>query len=276
VSHRPGIPSTGEAPRPNYRLPLLRLVQAAYYIVRGQPRDLGADFRFLMRNVPVGPLVTGVDNMPASGPFVLVANHYQRPGLWMGWAAMIAGKIIHECRGRRVRWIAISEWDDYRLAGIPVPSPATRYVFGRFYEVFGFIAMPPMRASIQERAAAVRCAMEAIASGDVIGLFPEGTVGETPALLEAREGSGGFLLALSKQAAPIIPLALYEEAGRLRVAFGPPVSLEEATTTSRSERDAVARRLVMEAIAAMMPGELRGFYSGGTDPKASTRGVDQK
>lgn len=248
-------------PPPNYRIPLSRLAQAGLFMLQGRPRSLGADFKWLTSDLPVSPVVRGSDNIPTSGPYVVAANHYERPGLWMGWSAMIVARTIYEHTGERLRWIAISEWHQYRLGFVPVPPAITHWIFGRFFDTFGFISMAPAVAGVQERRQGVRAALDAVKAGDAIGIFPEANIGATPAMIEAQPGSGSFVLAMSQRGASIIPLGLFEVNRRLNAVFAPPVDLSETHDLSRADRDAAVRDKVMRAIAALLPEELRGFYA---------------
>ena len=146
--------------------------------------------------------MSGVDHLPVEGPFILVANHYERPGLWMGWPGMIMARAVFEHTAGRLRLIAISEWKEYRVAGILRSPSITRFIFGRFFHTFGFIAMEPEGADPHARAEGVRAALQAIRTGEPIGIFPEGNIGLTPAMIRAQSGSGNFLLALLPAALP--------------------------------------------------------------------------
>jgi 1-acyl-sn-glycerol-3-phosphate acyltransferase len=250
------------SPSPKYRIPLRNFVQAGWYMALGKPRNLGHDFRYLAGKLPVAPVISGTQYLPASGPYVVVANHYERPGLWMGWSGMIAARVVYEHSERRLRWIAIAEWHDYKLAGIAVPPKLTRFLFDRFFRVFGFIAMEPPGATAAERAGGVRSALEAIRVGDAIGIFPEGNIGSTPAMIKAQQGSGAFLLGLHARSAPLIPLGLFEAGNRLHLRFGPPLDPSDVKVLPRAERDEAASTMAMTAVAALVPLDLRGAYGG--------------
>jgi 1-acyl-sn-glycerol-3-phosphate acyltransferase len=198
--------------------------------------------------------------VPERGPFVLVANHYERPGLWMAWPALLAGHLVRERSGADTRWIAIEEWESFSIFGIPIPRSVIRAVFERAFSVYGILAMPPPEAPASARASAMRSAAREVRAGAVLGLMPEGTVGATPEILHAREGVGTFLLLLAAAGTPVLPVGLYEEEERLVVHFGPPVDLSPPAEVSKEERDRWVRDRAMLAIRALLPEALWGVY----------------
>jgi 1-acyl-sn-glycerol-3-phosphate acyltransferase len=231
-------------------------------MARNRPRNIGEDFRFLRSRLPKAPLVDGVEHLPLDGACVLVPNHYERPGLWMGWSGMALGRVVFEHCGRRLRIIAIAEWDDYKLGGLTVPAAITRAIFGRFFNVFGFIPMEPPSAGPRRRAESVRRAIEAVKRGEIIALFPEGDIGETSAMIPAQPGTGVFLLALHHQGAPVIPVGFSEtDEGRLHVRIGRPVEIGTARHVAKDARDRVASDLVMRKVACLVPPDVQGVYS---------------
>ncbi|HEX6506342.1 MAG TPA: 1-acyl-sn-glycerol-3-phosphate acyltransferase, partial [Chloroflexota bacterium] len=211
-------------------------------------------------HMPVPPVVRGKDRIPEEGRFVVVANHYERPGLWMAWPAMYVGHLIRERTGQDTHWIAIQEWESFSLWGIPIPRPVIRAVFERAFRVYGIIAMPALRAPASARAGAMRAAALRVKRGEILGLMPEGTVGATPELLDAREGAGAFLLLLTTAGTQILPVGLYEESGRLVAHFGDPFRVVPPREVARDARDSWARRHVMEAIKTLLPEPLWGVY----------------
>lgn len=246
---------------PRYRIPLHRLAQAAWYMALNKPRNLGQDFHYLESNVPVQPKLEGAEMLNVGGPLVLVANHYERPGLWMGWSGLIIAHKVYETTGRRVRFIAISEWNDFRLAGLPIPPKVTRFAFERFYRTFGFIPMEPEGAGAVARSMGVRAALRAVSGGEVICIFPEGDVGPTPAMIAAQGGVGAFVLRLASRGAKVVPVGLFEKQGILHVSVAPSVNVDGLMQIPKEERDIVAGWRIMVSVAKLLPPELRGYYS---------------
>jgi len=264
------VPPTGYAYGPDYHPSRLNIARAIYYISRGRPRSLSRDAQYLLPDTPAPPLIVGADNVPERGALVLTANHYERPGLWMAWPALIAGVFTRERTGRDTHWVAIEEWESFSFHGVPIPPSVTRAVFARAFHTYGILAMPPQTAPAAERAAAVRNATRLVREGGIIGLMPEGTIGSTPELLPTPEGVGTFLLLLAAAGATIIPTGLCESEDRLVIRYGPPISLT-ARQVPKDERDAWARRRVMLAIRNLLPQPLWGAYRDLTDPDSVRR-----
>ncbi len=252
---------------PPYRIPWQIALRAAAYIARGRQRSLAVDSPIALRTMPVAPMVVGADRIPTDGTVLFVANHYERPGLWMAWPALVLTVASHERRGDDVYWIAIREWESFSLYGIAIPRAVLRWVFERAFGVYGIVAMPPGNASAGERARAMRQAVARLRSGGVIGLMPEGTVGDTPELLPAREGAGSFVQLLASAGATVMPAGIYENEGRLIIRFGAPVDVSLPAYIARSARDDWTRNRIMTAIKELLPEPLWGEYrSAGLDP----------
>jgi 1-acyl-sn-glycerol-3-phosphate acyltransferase len=253
-------PPPGYRYGPRYRPSWENVLRGIYYIARGRPRSLAHDALWAIANMPLPPRVRGTELIPESGPFVVVANHYERAGLWMAWPAMFVGHVIQERTGQDTRWIAIEEWESFSLFGVPVPSTAIRQTFERAFRTYGILAMSPPNAPAAARARSMRSATQTIKDSGIIGLMPEGDVGPTPELLPAREGAGAFLLLLAAAGARILPVGLYEEEERLVAHFGTPFELTTPRETPRDERDRWARERIMLALRDLLPRPLWGAY----------------
>lgn len=255
-----GAPAPGYGYGPVYRQSRFNVALAFFYIALGRPRSFARDSLLALRQAPIPPLVRGEDRLPETGPFIVVANHYERPGLWMAWAAGAISNLVMLRAGQDLHWIAIQEWEQFSLHGIPIPTAVTRALFERAFRAYGIIAMPPASAPVAGRAAAMRSALRAIKKGELIGLMPEGDVGSTPELLPAREGAGTFLLLLAGAGAPIVPVGLYEEEGRFVTQIGDPFTLSVPADLPAEGRDLWARERVMHAIRDLLPPALWGVY----------------
>lgn len=230
-------------------------------VVRGKRRSMGRDTSHVLTGMPVAPLIRGANNIPEDGRLVVVANHYERPGLWMAWPALFVANCVYLRRGEDVHWIAIETWDTLRVFGVPISRTWIRKVFKRAFGVWSMIGMPRRDDPASNRALALRAATHEVRAGHVIGMMPEGEVGSTPQLLPAREGSGAFLLLMAAAGARILPVGIYEENDRMVAHFGEPYELRAPRDIAKEERDTWARTRVMCSIRDMLPRPLWGYYS---------------
>ena len=228
----------------------------------GRRRSLAADAREVLGRLPVRPRVEGEEHIPPDGPFLIVANHYERPGLLVIWGALLITAAVGRRRPHspHVRWVHISEWSDYIFYGVRIPSALTRRLIGAASRTWSILPIPPPgRQSAAGARALLRVARALEDSGEMIGIFPEGH--PSVALRPAVPGSGGLLLRLAARGLPILPVGLSEPDGVLTARFGPPFRLELPREGPADQRDEVARVRVMRAIRDQLPPELWGHYA---------------
>src|SRR5579859_7424264 len=120
-------------------------------MLRRERRSTLADARRMVASVPRE--IHGLEHVPAGGGFTIVANHYQRWDLWIGWE----GALLMEAIGRPIHWLVLP-----KLGGVPM----SRALFRHVADTYGFIPA--------EGATAVRSALRLLEAGEVVGLFPEG------------------------------------------------------------------------------------------------------
>ncbi|MBA3606482.1 MAG: 1-acyl-sn-glycerol-3-phosphate acyltransferase [Acidimicrobiia bacterium] len=180
------------------------------------------------------------------GPIIVISNHTSyADGVLLALA----------CRrlGRSLRLLATS--------GV-FRAP----VIGRVARRLGFI---PVNRGGPSAVHALDTALEALAAGEAIGLYPEGRITRDPAMWPERAKTGAVRLAL-RSGAPIVPVAIvgaHEVVGRrrilwrmlsnvvrrprVRVEVGDPIDVRRLVTTDdpppgeiRAAADAVMARLV--------------------------------
>jgi 1-acyl-sn-glycerol-3-phosphate acyltransferase len=184
----------------------------------------------------------GRDHVPASGAFIVVANH-------VNWKDP---PVVSVALGIPIRWMAKSE------------------VFG--WPIIGFLLRGVGNFGIRRGESdrrAMQLAMKVLERGLPLGVFPEGHRSERRALLRGRPG---ISLLAEKTDALIVPCGI---AGtptpfvgligrkRIRLAFGTPFRISDLPAEIRHDRQA-ATDAIMLRIAALLPAEMRGVYSEGT------------
>lgn len=167
----------------------------------------------------------GVENIPATGGVILVANH---ESLFDPWLLALATP-------RPVRYMAKSEL--WRYAPV-----------GRALEAFG--AFPVERGAGD--ATAISMAADLLRRGEVLGIFPQGTSKQ----LESRPFHRGAARLALATGAPIVPVRLvgtrgFPKPGRppARVIVGEPISVEPAKPTLVAAKELTKRveRQLVEA-----------------------------
>ena len=254
--------SEDEKPEGSYPLRFSLMLRFIWSTLWGRRRDLPGDIAAALEAVRPPPQVRNDHYIPAEGSFVLVLNHYERPGLKVFWSGCLASHAIAQRRAhdKAVRWLMTSEWYNARLGPILVPVLLWRWLFRRLGRVYGLVIVPRAAERRVGRAAALRTILNIVrGSEEPIGLFPE-AVG-TGRLIQPPPGLGSFLLLLSSHGLPILPAGAFEEEGRLIVSFGPQFHIDVPRGAPRAEKERLASEQVMVAIGRMLPEELWGVYA---------------
>jgi putative phosphoserine phosphatase/1-acylglycerol-3-phosphate O-acyltransferase len=189
--------------------------------------------------------IDGVDNIPPSGPAILVSNH-------RSYFDPVAIGVTLAKRGRTVRFLAKKELFDVPLAG-----PVLRAMG----------AIPVERGS--GSAEPLRAAAECIQAGDLVAVLPEGTIPRGEAFFDpVLKGRPGAARLTATTRAPVIPIGLWgteqvwPRSSRLpnltalrtpptvRVRVGEPVDVKRRSAAADTKR-------IMAAISALLPPEAR-------------------
>ncbi len=175
--------------------------------------------------------VTGLENIPREGGFVLAANHLSNFDPWP-----LASPLFP---GRRVRFMSKVELFN------PVVGPPLRAVGG----------FPVERGA--KSVEAIAAAMLLVRAGEVVGMFPEGTRAKKGLRkkIEPRARAGAARIALEGDV-PLVPAAIAGtdrllRLGRISVAYGPPVELDDLRAAEPRQAAAAATERLMEAIALL-------------------------
>lgn len=189
----------------------------------------------------VGVEINGAENVPTSGAYILVANH-------TNWKDP---PVVSLALRTPVRWMAKTEVFDYPFLGFLLRGIGN----------FGI-----RRGESDRRAIAL--ALDVLAKGLPLGMFPEGHRSETGTLLRGRPG---IALLADRADTPIVPCGIVgTPTARLRLArktdvvltFGRPFRTSELPPAVRRDRQATADAIMLR-IAEMLPHRMHGVYAEG-------------
>lgn len=220
--------------------------------LRGWPRVVVRRLLLLALRPFLQLTIEGLENVPASGPLLVVANHAHNADPIL--LEMAITRPLHFMAKQELFRNPLLAWGLRRAGAFPVDR-------GR-----------PDRA-------AIRHAEALLAQGIAVGMFPEGTRSKSGKLQPAFPGAG--LIAV-RSGAPILPATIVgTERPSLRLAntasktgaggtvqrrhqvtirFGVPFALPTATDGSRINA-AVATELMMTELARLLPAAYRGVYA---------------
>jgi 1-acyl-sn-glycerol-3-phosphate acyltransferase len=183
--------------------------------------------------------VEGIEHLPASGGYILVANHIS----WYDPAAIEFALRIP------IRYMAKRE-----LFRVPLIGAVLRAI-GNF----------SVRRGESDRSA-LETALAVVAAGQPLGFFPEGTRSKDERLRRAKPGIA-FLARRSN--APLVPVAVTGSRGalfslpprqRITVRVGEPFTVASLRASEGMDDQALADA-IMARVAALLPERMRGMYS---------------
>lgn len=239
-----------------YPFPWDRFLGLALALPSGR-RSLVDDCIALWDRIEPGPVLEGRENIPRSGAVVLVANHYQRRGLWIAWPGAVITAAVADRRSPEppIHWLVTGglRWMQWRRKGPEMPL--TRWVLRTVADTYVMAALPLDGEA--ERAAGIRRWLRWAAAGDAVGVFPEGLAGNAGGLGWPDPGFGTLYKLVNRKGLPWLPCAIYEEGDTLHVHFG---------TCIHAPPDSDSN-WVMERIAMLLPSHQRGVYG---DPAVMT------
>ncbi len=195
------------------------------------------------------PLLIGLEHLPPSPKFLLVANHYQRKGLWIVHVASVLTQAIADRYGRHidppVHWMVTANWPPWKLGPWSFPSPGD-ILLPRVAEALSCFPVSFAGANPAYTASTLKRILKALPSLErPIGLFPEGVAGVAGKLTAPLNGVDRFVALLAKRGWPALPAGVSED-GRFVVRFGELIQPEELSQAPD------AAELLMSRIARLI------------------------
>ncbi len=201
------------------------------------------------RMVPA-PVYQGLEHIPADGRFLLIANHYQRDGLWILHSASAVTQAVRQVIGPGnppVHWVVTANWPPIKLGPWTIPSPGD-ILLPKVAHALHCFPVSFAKHNPGFTATSIRRLLKAAPTlTRPIGLFPEGVAGVAGQLTQPLPGVDRLIAHLGKIGLPALPCAI-SETDRLIVRFGPLVPAQELVRSSQSAE------LVMARVGALLAG----------------------
>lgn len=224
------------------------------HIRKGTRRDVDDFTSAIVARMQPPPEFIGLENIPADPRFLIVANHYQRKGMWILHPAAAITQAVRRVIGPGnppVHWIVTANWPPIRLGPWRFASPGDR-LLPRVAHALHCYAVSFAKHNPGFTASSIRRLLkDAPNLNRPIGLFPEGVAGTAGTLTDPLPGVERLILKLNR---PAVPVAI-SETDRLVIQFGTPVPLDELRASSNAARLLLAR--VEELLSIARPAERR-------------------
>ena len=189
------------------------------------------------------PLIEGETQLPSTPRFVLVANHYQRRGLWIAHPASIITQAIRSHYGLDdppMRWVVTANWPPLKIGPWRFPSPGD-WLLPRVANALSCYPIAFAGANPRSTARLLRRLLrDAVTIDRPIGIFPQGTAGVAGQWSPALPGVGRLLRQLAKLGLPVQPVAITEH-DCLVIRFAPLISAQEILCSSDPAQLALER-----------------------------------
>ena len=220
------------------------------HVANGTRRNVDDFSRKIVAKMFPGPVFEGLEHLPESPRFLLVANHYQRKGLWIVHVASALTQAIANKYGRQidppVHWMVTANWPRIQLGPWSLPSPGDM-LLPKVAHALSCFPVSFAGANPAYTAATIKKILKTEPTlRRPIGIFPEGVAGTANKLHPPLAGVDRFVALMAKRGWPAVPVGVSED-DRFVIRFGAPVQPTELGTS----RDAAS--LLMERIAGLIP-----------------------
>jgi hypothetical protein len=239
---------SGDAAMLSYGIPWKLILGLGPHIANRRQTSVDLFSAGICARMQPPPLVCGCEQLPDSGRFMLIANHFQRKGMWILHPAAVLTQAIRQRYGPGdppVRWMVTANWPPVRLGPVSFASPGD-WLLPRVADVLG--CYPVSFAGVNQNLTArtVRRILREIPRANrPLGIFPEGVAGSAGRLTRPLPGIDRLIGHLAKAGLAAQPAAI-SETDRLVVCFGRTVTPLELLQSKDPGQ------LVMERISELL------------------------
>ena len=239
-----------------YTVPWDLVLGLTPHLVRGTRESITDFTAAICSRMKPAPRIEGLHRLPEDPRFVLIANHYQRPGLWILHTAAVLTQAIVDRYGAGeppVRWVVTANWPPFRCGSLRFPNPGDR-LLPRVAEVLSCYPVAFAGSNPKYSSASIRRILrESRGWNRPLGIFPEGVGGVAGVLSAPLPGSGRLIRHLAERGMPVVPAAVSEPDGVL-VEFGERIPVAELVEAQDAAELALSR---VESILMMSPRQAR-------------------
>ena len=200
------------------------------HIAKGTRRNVDDFSGKIIAKMNPGPIFEGLEHLPASPRFLLLANHYQRKGLWIVHVASALTQAIADRYGRQidppVHWMVTANWPRLNIGPWSVASPGD-IILPKVAHALSCFPVSFAGANPAYTAATIKKILRA--EGTLkrpIGIFPEGVAGSAGQMHPPLPGVDRFIALMARRGWPAVPAGISEN-GRVVIRFGPPIEPTE-------------------------------------------------
>lgn len=192
------------------------------HILHGTPANIDKFSHDVAQLIQPEPVIEGRQNLPASPRFVLVANHYQRKGLWILHSAAVLTHAIRKHYGPAdppIRWVVTANWPPLQIGPLRLPSPGD-WLLPRVARALSCYPVSFLGTKPAYTARSIRRILREVPQSNCpLGLFPEGVAGSAGNIVRPLPGVDRLLVHLARAGVPVLPAAFSENGGFL-IRFG--------------------------------------------------------
>ncbi len=239
----------------SYKVPWDLVAGLTPYIAKGRPRDIDDFTRQIVERMNPQPIYEDLARLPGDPRFILVANHFQRKGLWILHTAAALTQAISSRYGAHpvpVRWMVTANWPRVRLGPLSFPSPGD-WLLPKVARVLSCYPVSFQGSNPAYTAGSIRRLLRDVKSLDrPVGIFPEGVAGSAEHLTEPLPGVGRLLNNLCRSGLPVVPAAVLETHGHLLIRIGcsmKPGELLQAPDSARLCMEKIERLMIERGAA---------------------------